>query len=101
MLSIPSSRRRFLAGAAALGLGLVLPRRAWPAQERGRPLVPREVFFGDPDVASAQLSLDGTSVAYIAPVDGVRNLWVTPVDDLKAARPLTRATDRPISYFFR
>src|SRR2546427_7204107 len=101
MLPIPSSRRHFLAGAASLGLGLVLPRRAWPAQERARPLVPRETFFGDPDVAWAQLSFDGASVAYIAPVDGVRNLWVAPVGDLGAAKPLTHATDRPIGFFFQ
>src|SRR5207253_4281090 len=49
----------------------------------------------------AQLSFDGAAVAYIAPVDGVRNLWVAPVGDLGGARPLTRATDRPISYFFQ
>lgn len=101
MLPISSSRRRFLTGTAALTLGLSLPRRAWPAQASGRPLVPREVFFGNADVSSARLSFDGASVAYIAPVDGVRNLWVAPVGDLKAARPVTRATERPIGSAFQ
>ena len=45
---------------------------------------PREAFFDDPDVAAAYLSFDGASIAYVAPVDGVRNLWVT-------ITPLTRA----------
>jgi dipeptidyl aminopeptidase/acylaminoacyl peptidase len=75
--------------------------RARPAQEGGRPLVPREVFFGNPDVSWARLSFNGASVAYLAPVDGVRNLWVAPVRDLKAARPVTRATDRPIGSAFQ
>jgi len=101
MRAIPSSRRHFLAGTASLALGLSLPRLARPAQEGGRSLIPRESLFGDPDVAGAQLSFDGASVAYIAPVDGVRNLWVAPLDNLGAARPVTRATDRPISYFFQ
>ncbi len=97
-----SSRRHFLASAAAsVSAGLFRPRPAWPAQERARPLVPRETFFGDPDVAWAQLSFDGASVAYFAPVDGVRNLWVAPVGDLGAAKPLTHATDRPIGFFFQ
>jgi dipeptidyl aminopeptidase/acylaminoacyl peptidase len=58
--------------------------------------MPRELLFRDPDIVEARLSHDGASIAYIAPVDGVRNLWVAPLDDLTAARPVTRATDRPI-----
>ena len=101
MRAIPASRRHFLAGAASVTAGLFLPRPARSARESARALVPRETFFGDPDVAGAQLSFDGASLAYIAPVDGVRNLWVAPVGDLSAARPLTRATARPISYVFQ
>ena len=101
MRAIPASRRHFLAGAVSVTAGLFLPRPARSARESARALVPRETFFGDPDVAGAQLSFDGASLAYIAPVDGVRNLWVAPVGDLGAAKPLTRATDRPISYFFQ
>jgi hypothetical protein len=101
MSAIPSSRRRFLAGSASVAAGLLLPRTTHSQPAPGRPLVPRETFFGDPDVTvtSAHLSFDGAWVAYIAPVDGVRNLWVAPVGDLGSARPLTRATDRPISSF--
>ncbi|MGH7303926.1 MAG: prolyl oligopeptidase family serine peptidase, partial [Candidatus Rokuibacteriota bacterium] len=99
MSAIPSSRRRFLVGSASATAGLWLPGRARAQPAPGRPLTPREIFFGDPDVASAHLSLDGAWVTFIAPVDGVRNLWVAPVHDLRAARPLTRASDRPISSF--
>jgi len=100
MRAIPSSRRRFLGSVASATAGLLLPRSARAfAEERARPLVPRETFFGDPDVAAAYLSFDGASVAYVAPVDGVRNLWVAPVGDVAAARPVTRVTERPIGSF--
>jgi dipeptidyl aminopeptidase/acylaminoacyl peptidase len=101
MRAIPLSRRRFLVGTASVTAGLALSRRAEPQPAPSHPLIPRETFFGDPDVAWAHLSFDGAWVAYVAPVDGVRNLWVAPVGDLAAARPLTRATDRPIAFFFQ
>src|SRR2546425_11827714 len=97
MPTIARSRRRFLAGAVSCAAALSVPRRLWPAQAPAdRPLVPREGFFGDADVSWASLSFDGASVAYIAPLDGGRNLWVAPVGDLNAARPVTRVADRPI-----
>src|SRR5262249_23401007 len=101
MRAIRSSRRSFLVGTASLTTGLLLPRPARSQPAPARALVPRETYFGDPDVVSAQLSFDGAWVGYVAPVDGVRNLWVAPVDDLGAARPLTRITDRPIGSFFQ
>src|SRR5439155_496339 len=64
MRAIPSSRRSFLVGTASLTAGLMLPRLADAQPAPSRPLVPRETFFGDPDVASAQISFDGAWVAY-------------------------------------
>src|SRR5215470_10512170 len=101
MRSIRSSRRSFLVGTASLTSGLLLPRLARSQPAAACALVPRETFFGDPDVASAQLSFDGAWVGFVAPVDGVRNLWIAPIADLSAARPVTRVTDRPISSFFQ
>lgn len=40
------------------------------------PLIPREVLFGNPQRISAALSPDGTRLAYLAPDDGVLNIWV-------------------------
>src|SRR5262245_41178414 len=99
--SIPSSRRSFLAGGASRTAALLLPRGGASQPAPARPLVPRETFFGAPDITSAQLSFDGAWVAYIAPVDGVRNLWLAPVGDLAATRPVTRVADRPIGSFFQ
>lgn len=42
-------------------------------------LIPRSVLFGNPERSSARLSPDGTRLAWLAPLDGVLNVWVGPV----------------------
>ena len=64
------------------------------------PLIPREVLFGNPDKALARLSPDGTRISYLAPVDGVMNVWVGPADDPDSAEPVTNDTYRGISSYF-
>ena len=60
------------------------------------PLIPRKVLFGNPDRAMARLSPNGEHLSFLAPVDGVLNVWVGPVDNPDAARPVTRDTVRGI-----
>jgi len=55
---------------------------------------------GNPVVA-VRVSPDGEHLAWLAPLDGVCNLWVAPAADPKQARPLTRVTGRDISPYFR
>src|ERR1700751_3706984 len=67
-------------------------------------LIPRSVLFGNPERTSPQISPDGGELAWIAPRDGVLNLWVAPVGgesgvDWAAARPLTEDSDRGIRSF--
>src|SRR3954463_4621596 len=40
------------------------------------PLIPRQAFFGNPEKARARLSHDGKQLAYVAPLEGVLNVWV-------------------------
>src|SRR5579872_6441677 len=48
-----------------------------PAQEKfTTPLIPRVVLFGNPEKANPQISPDGTQVGYLAPLDGVLNVWI-------------------------
>lgn len=63
------------------------------------PLIPREVIFGNPERASPQISPDGTRLAYLAPVDGVLNVWVGAVDG-DTFRPVTHDTDRGVRVYF-
>ena len=62
-------------------------------------LIPRNLLFGNPDKASPQISPDGTHLSYLAPVDGVLNVWVAPADDPASARPVTRDTGRGIRLY--
>ena len=64
------------------------------------PLIPREVLFGNPDKITVRLSPDGTRISYLAPVDGVLNVWVGPADDPGAAEPVTNDTDRGVRTYF-
>ena len=54
------------------------------------PIIPREVLFGNPDKSSVRLSPDGTRISYLAPVNGVMNVWVGPADDPVASCKIGR-----------
>ncbi|AKM06510.1 alpha/beta hydrolase family protein [Pelagerythrobacter marensis] len=64
------------------------------------PLIPREDLFGNPTRSSGNLSPDGKWLSWLAPKDGVMNVWMAPVDDPDAARAMTDATERPIRSYF-
>src|SRR6266702_8742132 len=97
----PIDRRDFLVGAPALSAALPLAGLTSPAHAQQAGLVARRVFFDNPDCTNVRVSPDGLQIAYVAPVDGVNNLWVAPVDEPAAARPVTRVTDRNIGSYFR
>ena len=61
------------------------------------PLIPRDVLFGNPDRVSPQISPDGTRMAWLAPVDGVLNVWVADVGAPEGSgSPVTEDRDRGI-----
>jgi dipeptidyl aminopeptidase/acylaminoacyl peptidase len=62
-------------------------------------LIPREILFGNPERTSPRLAPDGRRLAWIAPADGVQNVWVSPLHDLAAAAPVTSDRDRGIRSF--
>ena len=62
------------------------------------PLIPRSILLGNPTRSGPALCRDGTRLTWQAPLDGVMNIWIAPVDDLGAATALTRFTDRPIHW---
>ncbi len=62
------------------------------------PLIPREVLFGNPIKASPQLSPDGSRMAYLAPDEGVLNVWVGNSDG-SDARAVTRDRKRGIRMY--
>lgn len=91
------------AGAVVLACA-VLPARA-SAQvqylDRLPPLIDREIFFGDPEIAGAQLSPDGKYLSFLKTHAGQLNIWVKGVEQpFEAARPLTADTARPVTAYF-
>src|SRR2546430_17409637 len=88
-------RRTALRGPALPFVGLA---RTAAAEQAG--LVARRIFFDNPDYSNVRVSPDGQQLAYLAPVDGDRNLWVASVADPAAARPVTRATGRKLGNYY-
>ncbi|MDX1661361.1 MAG: prolyl oligopeptidase family serine peptidase [Gemmatimonadota bacterium] len=61
------------------------------------PLLEREMFFGNPEIAGGDLSPNGAYVSFRKPLDGVMNIWVKAIDEpFEAARPVTADTARPV-----
>lgn len=63
------------------------------------PLIPREVLFGNPERTSPQISPDGQQIAFLAPDQGVLNIWVRSLSD-ESAKVITADRDRGIRLFF-
>jgi dipeptidyl aminopeptidase/acylaminoacyl peptidase len=59
-------------------------------------LIPRSVLFGNPQRSTVRLSPDGKFISYLAPVDGVMNLWLAPVGDFANAKPVSKESTRGI-----
>ena len=70
-------------------------------QAQTPPLIDRELFFGNPEIAGAQISPDGKYIAFIKPYKDVRNVWVKGVSQsFDQAKPLTDESKRPIGGYF-
>ena len=59
-------------------------------------LIPRRTLFAAPEYSRVTISPDGKLIAFLGPVDGVQNVWLTSLSDPAAARPLTRIADRDV-----
>ncbi len=101
MLPGRTTRRRLVlgGGAALIGLCGPAPLRLGHALTP-EPLVPRRLYFENPERAWLRVSPNGTRLAWLAPRDGVLNLWVAPIDAIEQAQPVSHATDRAISNYF-
>ena len=64
------------------------------------PLIERSKFFGNPSRAVGRISPNGQWLSWLAPRDGVLNIWVAPTADPAAARALTAEKVRPIRSYF-
>ncbi len=107
MARMTFDRRQAIAASAAGICGLAGGADgAWAQAATGRTerngpnraaaLMPRRLLFADPGKSVVRISPDGRRIAYLAPLDGVLNLWVASLDDIGNARALTQVTDRSL-----
>ena len=66
---------RSITGSLLFSLLLIVALAA-PGWAQSPPIIDRELFFGDPEIAGAQISPDGAFIAFIKPFKGMRNVWV-------------------------
>ena len=59
-------------------------------------LIPRKALFDNPDKAGPRISPDGKHLSYLAPVAGVMNVWVAPIETPDKAKAITKDTKRGI-----
>lgn len=105
------SNRSMIPAQTALALALALPlgatannHAATPAANANAavapaPLLARELLFGNPERMAGRISPDGRWLGFVAPRDGVLNVWVAPADAPDRARPITHDRLRGIRGF--
>ncbi|ODP38198.1 alpha/beta hydrolase family protein [Sphingomonas turrisvirgatae] len=96
MSALARASAALLLGAALMGTAGVT---AAP-QAGGDSLIPRAKIFGNPSRSGGQISPDGKHVSWLAPVNGVMNVWVAPIGNLAAGKPLTKETKRGLQSYF-
>ncbi|MBP1772897.1 MAG: ptpA 8 [Holophagaceae bacterium] len=81
--------------------GAKAPAAAPSKKSQPVPLVDRDKFFGNPEIAAAQLSPDGQWIAFLKPYKDTRNVWVKKVGEpYSKGRLITADPKRPIPGFF-
>jgi dipeptidyl aminopeptidase/acylaminoacyl peptidase len=72
---------------------------AAPAPAQPPALIPRKVLFGNPERAGGQISPDGRWLAYVAPDEGVLNVYVAPREHPDQAKVVTHDRKRGVRSF--
>ena len=89
-------KRIVLAALASFGLftsGLIAAQQP--------PIIDRAAFFGEIQIAGAQISPDGQYLSFLKPYKGTRNIWVKKASEpFSAARPMSHEATRPVRQYF-
>ena len=92
---------------AALAAALIVPAITSAQAPRtpaeavaGSAVIPRTALFGNPEKTQGRLSPDGKYVSFIAPRDGVLNVWLAERGKLDDAKPITNDQKRGIRQHF-
>ncbi|MBZ6379679.1 hypothetical protein B5C34_15260 [Pacificimonas flava] len=85
------------ASLIALSATLAGPATAQHAAAMDAEMIPREALLGNPTKSQGRISPDGEWLSWLAPRDGIMNVWVAPASDPSAARPVTDDDERGIA----
>lgn len=84
---------------AALAISCTLATVTIRAQQP--PIIDRASFFGEIQIAGAEISPDGQYVSFLKPYKGTRNIWVKKASEpFSAARPMSNESTRPVRGYF-
>lgn len=84
-----------------LSLFVVLGAGLSPVAAQAPALIDRELIFGNPEYAGAQISPDGKYISFVKPYKDTMNVWVKGfAEPFSAARPMTADTARPVRNYF-
>jgi len=64
------------------------------------PLIPRELFFDNPEVAGSELSPDGKYISFLKAYNGIMNIWVKKIDEPFSKAHVLTASKEPMSSYF-
>jgi dipeptidyl aminopeptidase/acylaminoacyl peptidase len=62
-------------------------------------LIPRKLLFGNPEISNFKISHDGRYVSYVAPYNGVLNIYLASSESPREAKAITEDTGRGISKY--
>lgn len=84
--------------AIVVAFSFCVPAATWAQQP---PIIDRALFFGEIQIAGAQISPDGQYLSFLKPYKGTRNIWVKKASEpFSAARPMSKEATRPIRQYF-
>src|SRR5688572_27936763 len=91
----------FIALGLVVNISLAQKKKSSKSASQEPPLIDREIFFDNPEIAGGQLSPDGTMISFQKVYKGKMNVWVKKFDEpFEKAIPVTADTLRPIGGYF-
>lgn len=79
-------------------MSIFMPNKSF-AETNDQNIIPRKVLFGNPDRTSVSLSHDGKYISYLAPLKGVLNVWIAPVQYPSKAVAISNETKRRVKSY--
>src|SRR3981189_563816 len=97
-IPLPEPLMKKLIFSALALVSLAIPSAGCAQQP---PIIDRQLFFGEVQIAGAQISPDGQYLSFLKPYKGTRNIRVKKATDpVSAARPVSAEPTRPIPGYF-